>query len=289
MCTDHVNTTPTLSITVYIISILFFLFFFLIFWLHLHYLPYLEMCTDHVNSTPILSTIVYIMSVLFFSFFPDFLAIFTLITILGNAHRPCKQLSNITTPSLFFSWFFFLCFFHLNYKIYHIWQYLVFIPVTGFQCHSVLVNSGDCSGEITGISKFRGRSEILAGKFHWNGTEICWNDQNPAGICGASLRPHKCPPAPLTATTTQCHPRTPTTTTIDKRRPAPLHCWRAPTHTIMRAPCSTPFAWQRHHHPRAPTCMTTSVPRSTMSAHYHHDQWWVCTRSTHVKPHFRIF
>ena len=100
--TDHVNTTPTFSITVYIMSILFFLFFFLICWLYLHNLPYFEMCTDHVNSTPILSTTVYIMSV-FFSFFPDFLVIFTSITILENAHRPCKHLSNITTPSLFFS------------------------------------------------------------------------------------------------------------------------------------------------------------------------------------------
>ena len=108
--TDHVNTTQTLSITVYIMSILFFL----IFWLYLHYLPYLEMCTDHVASTPILSTTVYIMSVLFFSFFRNFLAIFTSITILGNAHRPCKQLSNITTPSLFFFLKFFLFFFHLK-------------------------------------------------------------------------------------------------------------------------------------------------------------------------------
>ena len=148
------------------------------------------MCTDHVYSTPILSTSVYIMSVLFFSFFPKFLAIFTSITILGNAHRPCKQLRNITTPPLFFSEFFPI-FFIWNYKIYHIWQFLVFIPVTGFQCHSVPANSGDCSGEITGISKFRGRSEILAGKFHWNGTGIHRNDRNPAGICGASLRPHQ--------------------------------------------------------------------------------------------------
>ena len=84
---------------------------------------------------------------------------------------------------------FFPNFFIWNYKIYHIWQFLVFILVTGFQCHSVLVNSGDCSGEITRISKFHGRSEILAGKFHWNGTRIRWNDRNPAGICGASLRP----------------------------------------------------------------------------------------------------
>ena len=129
------------------------------------------------------------MSVLVFSFFPDFLAIFISITILGNAHRPCKHLSNITTPSLFFSLIFFLFFFIWNYKICHIWQLLVFILVTGFQCHSVAVNSEDCSGEITRISKFCGRSEILAGKFHWNGTGIRRNDRNPAGICRASLRP----------------------------------------------------------------------------------------------------
>ena len=36
----------------------------------------------------------------------DWSAIFMSITILGNAHRPCKQLNNITTPSLLFSWFF---------------------------------------------------------------------------------------------------------------------------------------------------------------------------------------
>ena len=55
------------------------------------------------------------------------------------------------------------------------------IRVTGYQCHSVPVHSGDCSGEITGITKFHGRSEILAGKFH---TRIYRNDWNPAGICG---------------------------------------------------------------------------------------------------------
>ena len=83
---------------------------------------------------------------------------------------------------------FFLFSFIWNYKIYHIWQFLVFIPDIGFQCHSVPVNSGDCSSEITRMSKVHGRSEILAGKLHWNGTRICLNDRNPAGICGASLR-----------------------------------------------------------------------------------------------------
>ena len=146
------------------------------------------MCTDHVNSTPMLSTTVYIMSILFF--FPDFLAIFTLITIFENAHRLCKRLSTITTPSLFFFLIFFL-FFHLKLQNLPYLAIFSVIPVTGFQCHSILVNSRDCSGEITAISNFHGRSEILAGKFPWNGTRIHRNYWNPAGICGASLRPHK--------------------------------------------------------------------------------------------------
>ena len=42
------------------------------------------------------------MSCLFFfsSFFPDFLIIFASITILGNAHRPCKQYTNIVNNNL---------------------------------------------------------------------------------------------------------------------------------------------------------------------------------------------
>ena len=32
----------------------------------------------------------------------------------------------------------------------------------------------------------------MAGKFHWNGNGIHWNDQNPTGICGASVRPPWC-------------------------------------------------------------------------------------------------
>ena len=174
MCTDHVNSTPILSTMVYIMSFLFFSFFpdFLAIFTSITTLGNVHRpCKQYPNI--VTNSLHHVFS--FFPFFPDFLAIFTSITILGNAHRPCKQLSNITTPSLLFSWFL-SYFFHLNYKIYHIWQFLVFIPVTGFQCHSVPVNSGDCSGEITGISKFRGRSEILAGKFHWNGTGIRRND-----------------------------------------------------------------------------------------------------------------
>ncbi|KIK00359.1 hypothetical protein K443DRAFT_100507 [Laccaria amethystina LaAM-08-1] len=86
------------------------------------------MHTDYVHPTPTMSTIVNTISIqpcryysnivnnsypnivnnslhhvyYFFSFFPDFLAIFTLLTIFGNAHRPCKQYpNNITIPSLF--------------------------------------------------------------------------------------------------------------------------------------------------------------------------------------------
>ena len=62
MCTDHVNSTPTLSAAVYSMPILFFLLF-LIFSLDLHYLPYWEIRTDHVNNTPTLLTMVYIIYV----------------------------------------------------------------------------------------------------------------------------------------------------------------------------------------------------------------------------------
>ncbi|KIJ91272.1 hypothetical protein K443DRAFT_115240, partial [Laccaria amethystina LaAM-08-1] len=64
--------------------------------------PYLEVCTGHVNSAPTLSTTVYNIPYKHYSnivsnsvhyvasFFPDFLAIFALITISGNVHRPCR-------------------------------------------------------------------------------------------------------------------------------------------------------------------------------------------------------
>ena len=61
MCTDHVDTTSSLSTTVSTMSI----FVFLIFWLYLHQLPYWEMHTDHVNNASTLLKRVYIMSILF--------------------------------------------------------------------------------------------------------------------------------------------------------------------------------------------------------------------------------
>ena len=70
-------------------------------------------------------------------------------------------------------------------------QNLPYLAISSIHCHWILVpfHSKDCSSEITGITNFHGRSEIFAGKFYWNGTRICRNDQNLARICGASLRP----------------------------------------------------------------------------------------------------
>ena len=101
MCTNLVNKLPTLPKTVNTMSI-----YFSDLWLYSHKVPYLEMPTDHVNITPTLSRTVYIMSIHFFSFSPDFLAIFPLLTIFGNVHRPCKQYSNIINNILHHVYFF---------------------------------------------------------------------------------------------------------------------------------------------------------------------------------------
>ena len=69
-------------------------------WLYFHSLPYLEMRTDHVNITLTLSTTVYIMSIIFLPFSPDFLAMFALIAVLGNAHRPHEKYTNIVNNSV---------------------------------------------------------------------------------------------------------------------------------------------------------------------------------------------
>ena len=58
------------------------------------------------------------MSILFFSFFSHFLAIFTLLNIFGNVHRPCKQYPNIVNNSLYHVCSFFLIF----------WLYLCRLP-----------------------------------------------------------------------------------------------------------------------------------------------------------------
>ena len=100
---------PTLSMTVYIMSILFF-WHFMIFWLYSHWLPYLEMRTDHVSTAATLPITVHIMSILFFLIFPDFQAIFALITILGNVYRLCKHYPNIVNNSICQVYSFFLIF-----------------------------------------------------------------------------------------------------------------------------------------------------------------------------------
>src|ERR1700749_3466306 len=80
------------------------------------------MCTDHMNSAPTLSTTV--SKCLFFLFFilPDFVTIFALITVFGNAHRPCKHYSNIVDNSLHHIYSFFLFFFWI------FWLYLPYLP-----------------------------------------------------------------------------------------------------------------------------------------------------------------
>ena len=188
MCTDHVNSIPHCQWQ--FTSCLFFM----IFWLYLHWLPHLEMSTDHVSTAATLPTTVYIMSILFFLIFPDFMAIFALITILGNGHRPCKHYPNIVNNSICHVYSFFLIFPNflaifalINlfrnahrpcnqcpsiitnsehhpyfFTIFHVkiqkLPYLTIFSIDSghaFWYHSVLVHSGDCSGVSTGISIFQ--------------------------------------------------------------------------------------------------------------------------------------
>ena len=110
MRTDHVNTTPTLSTTVCIMSILFLPFF-----------PWFSssVCINcHIRKCAQTTWTVYqrcqqqYLSVYSFTlFFPDFVTIFALITIFGNVHRPYKHYSNIVHNSLHHVYFFFLFFF----------------------------------------------------------------------------------------------------------------------------------------------------------------------------------
>ncbi|EDR13452.1 uncharacterized protein LACBIDRAFT_308386 [Laccaria bicolor S238N-H82] len=73
MCTDHVHHAPTLSIIVNKNA-------------HKPCIWYLNIVNNNqVNSTSTLSRTIYITWI----FFLFFLAIFALITILGNMHRPC--------------------------------------------------------------------------------------------------------------------------------------------------------------------------------------------------------
>ena len=60
------------------------------------------MYTDHAITTLTLPTTVYIISILFLFFFPNFLAIFALITIFGNVHRLYKRYANIVNNSVYY-------------------------------------------------------------------------------------------------------------------------------------------------------------------------------------------
>ena len=71
------------------------LLFFLIFSLYLCYLPFRK-CTQTI---PQHYQQLYMMSLLFFQIFPDYLTRFTLLTILGNVHRPCKLYLSILNNS----------------------------------------------------------------------------------------------------------------------------------------------------------------------------------------------
>ena len=156
MHTDHVNDTLTLLTMVCIISILIFPYFIAIFTsitifgivhrpsqqylnivnnsLHHVYffldIPwfsdyiyidfYIWKCAQTIQHYPTLSITVYIISILVFLIFHDFLAIFALITILGNAHRPCKHFPNIVNNSLHHVYSFFLILWVYIYIDYHI-------------------------------------------------------------------------------------------------------------------------------------------------------------------------
>ena len=105
MHTDHLKTTPTLSTTVYIMSILFPLFFpnfvaivalITIFGnAHRPYKHYSNIAKNSLHHVH--------------SFFLIFWLFLTLLTIFGNVHRPCKQDPSTVNNSLhcvyFFSFF----------------------------------------------------------------------------------------------------------------------------------------------------------------------------------------
>ena len=134
MCTDHVDSTLTLSTTVYTMPILFLLIFpdvltifisitifgnvhrpcqeyptlsitvsSFFFWFFFKFSGYI--CINYhirkcTQTMPTVSHIVNNSLFFFFLIFPDFLAIFALITILGNAHRPCKHYPSIVNNSI---------------------------------------------------------------------------------------------------------------------------------------------------------------------------------------------
>lgn len=121
MCTDHINTTPTLSTTVDLMFLLFFPFF-------PDFLAIFALITIFGNvhrPCKHYSKIVNKDALNFFLFFLDFLTIFALLTIFGNVHWPCKRYPYIVNNSLRHVYSFCL---HLSWFSgyicidYHIWK-----------------------------------------------------------------------------------------------------------------------------------------------------------------------
>ena len=76
-------------------------FFFLIFFFKFSGYVFINYHIRKFTETmPAVSHIVNNSLFFFFLIFPDFLAIFALITILGNAHRPCKHYPSIVNNSI---------------------------------------------------------------------------------------------------------------------------------------------------------------------------------------------
>ena len=123
MCTDHVNSTSTLSTTVYTMPLFFLLIFpdFIIIFMFITILGNMHrLCKLYPNIVNNSLQCVYSFSL----DFSDFLVIFPFIAILGNAHRPCKQYTNILDNGLhlplpffllFFSWF--SAYIYINYYV----------------------------------------------------------------------------------------------------------------------------------------------------------------------------
>ena len=99
-CTNIVDNDLPLSLH-------FFLFFFFWFSEYIYINYHIEKHTQTMYTVPQHYQQVHIMSLLFFWFFADFLIIVALITILGSAHRPCKQYPNIITTIWIFFWFYY--------------------------------------------------------------------------------------------------------------------------------------------------------------------------------------
>ena len=132
------------------------------------------------------SITVYIMPI----FLPSFLAIFELMTILGNSHRPCKHYLNIVNNSIYYVFALNTIFTNLyrpcnslTIITNHPYFFKNFVTIFCGRCKTCLIWQ-----ILASIPVMHQCSQILAGRFHWNGTGICRHDQNLAEISGALIR-----------------------------------------------------------------------------------------------------